>query len=285
MSQFADMNYAKLLSNPCTGPLVHGPGSSEGGQVVRFESDFIIGNGVTETAGAINWAPGGYNGSAGTFGQAGIQFVTTGDLTAATPTSFGSSAPGFTFLQANASSYRCLAACIQLYWPGTELNRSGIVAAAQATYGFKDTTTTTTTAQLRAVCPVVERMPTDMMEVKWAPNFSDGLFRNPSSLSSPEDGHSALLINWAGLPVSTGVRLRLVAVFEWRPKTAGLVLSSNTSMNSSATTIQEVRSALDRRNANWWNHTGQAAAEFLSGLTVAYAARRASSYAQPRLEL
>lgn len=279
------MAYMQLLANPCTGPLVHAPGSTEGGQVTRFETDFLVGNLTTDTCGFIMITPGAINNlTNGPNGFGSLAAVGTTDTASITPSN-GSPAtfvPGWTYLQTNASSYRCIAACLQLYWPGSELNRSGIVSAAQGTFGLMNTTNTVTVAQLRSLSPVVERMPSDYMEAKWAPNYADGLFRSPTSVTNPEDGHASVLLTWAGIPVSTGVRVRVVCVYEWRPKLQGLVLSSNTS-TSEAGEVQAVRKALDQRDANWWNKTGQAAFNFLSGMTVAYAARRGPSF--PRLEL
>lgn len=270
--------YAKLLLNPCTGPLVHAPGSTSGGMVMRFESDFTLGNGATTTAGFFSWSPGALNSNSPTnpYGSGTLVGGATDDTTNISPSAAGVSSyfPGYTYLTTNASSYRAIAACVQVYWPGTELNRSGIVSAAQGTFGLFSTAVTLNVAQIRAVSPVVERMPSDHLEVRWAPNYADGLFRNPSSVtSSPEDGHAALVVTWAGTPVSVGVRIRCVLVVEWLPKPQGITLSSNTSTGS-AGDIQVVRRELDKRDAAWWYRSGQAASNFLSGLTVAYAARR-----------
>jgi hypothetical protein len=282
----AMQHYAALLANPCRGPLVHAPGSSEGGQIARFESDVIVGNGATDTAGAIFWTPGAYN----TTTDSGLaDFVAATDGTA---TNFGnrSYAPGYTFLSTNASRYRCLAACMQIYWPGSELNRAGIVSGAQANYGFISTATpTTTVANIRAISPVVERMPTDYFEIKWAPNFADSMFRSPgnSTTARPEDGHSSLLATFAGIPVGTGVRVRLVIVVEWLPRLNGQVLASNTALYTEGSTFQ-VRKALDIANPDWWHRAGVAAAQFLSGATVAYRAVRGQArptYGNQRIEL
>jgi len=292
----ANAQYMELLRNPCTGPLVHGPGSTEGGQVVRFEKDFILGAGALETAGFFNWAPGAMNfaptSTATNVYSNGLGFVSGTsnlDTTGVTPVSNQANAiayiPGFSFMTTNASSYRCLAACVQIYFPGTELNRQGIVAGAHSTFGLINFNgavpfNVVAPADVRAVCPITERTPTDHVEFKWAPNFSDGIFRNPGGTNTPDDGHAALLITWAGLPVNTGLRFRLVAVYEWKAKTTqGLVLSSNTS-TTGAGDIQETRKRLDSENPNWWYSTGQAAAHFMSGATAAYASRRGPSHAR-----
>lgn len=282
MARFSE--YAKLLTNPCTGPLVHAPGSTSGGLVTRFESDFIVGSGATETCGFFQISPGALN-SATTppqgFGSL-VGFAAT-DGTVVFPSTGGAGlyVPGITYLQANASSFRCIAACTQIYWPGTELNRSGLVSAAQTTYSALSGVTGLTVATLRSQCPVVERMPTEYFEAKWAPNYTDGLFRNASATTVPEDGHSSILLTWAGIPVSTGVRIRVVCVYEWNPKILGLTINSNTS-NSEAGAIQDVRRSLDRENANWWVSMGHAAYNFMSGVSVAYMNSRGPNFRNQR---
>jgi hypothetical protein len=275
----AESKYMELLRNPCTGPLVRAPGSSEGGSIIRFETDFITGNGATSTAGFLNWAPGAYNNfTPNAYGPGGVVASAVNDTTAVSVANLvPAEMPGYTFLQNNASSYRCIAACMQIYWPGSELNRSGIVSAAQGTYGLLSIGTNVATQQVRSLSPHVERMPTDMIEAIWAPSYSDGLFRanNPVTTTGtiPEDGHSSLLCSWAGIPVSTGVRIRLVGVFEWRPKILGLVLSSNTA-DSGGGSVQFVRTVLDHIDPNWWYHARQAAARFVANGFVQYASTR-----------
>lgn len=283
------LNYAKLLKNPCTGPLVHGPGSSEGGQVARFESDFILGAGATETGFVVHWSPGALNNGTGTNGVGFIQAGVVADGTNVTLNNSLGSFPGSSFLQANASSYRALAACLQLYYVGSEVSRQGIVSGAMSSYSLLNISANSTSAgSIRAISPVVERTPGSMFEIKWAPSYSDGLFRNPIGVSAPEDGHSALTVTATGLPVGVGMRVRAVIVVEWRPKSPNLVLSSNTSGASSAATIQQVRHYLDATNANWWNNLGATIREVLSagaalGGGMMYGSTRGPS--MPRIEL
>lgn len=280
--------YIQLLEDPCNGPLVTGPGSGEGGSVVRCESDFLIGNGATDTVGFINWAPGAYSATTDVSGFGTLVGVGASDTGAITPSSAGVSnyAPGYNFLTGTAGSYRCLAACAQVFWPGSELNRSGVISMAQATYASLATNRNVSTANLRAMSPVVERMPQDHSECKWAPNFADGLFESPANTSSPPDGHGSIMISWAGLPVATGVRIRLVAVFEWRPQTnstgSAFVLSSNTG-STDAGDVQAARRYLDNVRPGWWYRMGQAVYGVASGMTVAYMRERARSI--PRIEL
>lgn len=284
------MQYAKLLSNPCTGPLVHGPGSSEGGQVARFETDFVLGAGATETGFVLHWTPGALNTSVSANGVGVLQGVVVTDGTNITLANSVGSFPGSSFLQTNASSYRCLAACAQLYFVGSELNRQGVVSGAMSSYGLcTNAAASVSSASLRAISPVVQRTPNSCFEIKWAPSYSDGLFRNPSGANTPEDGHSSLTLTAAGLPVATGMRVRLVVVVEWRPRVTNLVLSSNTDTGAaSSASIQQVRKYLDSRDANWWNNLGASVRHALDagialGGGVMYGAFKGPS--MPRLEL
>lgn len=276
--------YVELLNDPCTGPLVHAPGSTAGGMITRFEADYIVGEGAGITAGFMAFTPGAINNASGTShpGNGYIGAVATSDSVGTTTfiNSPGFYVPGYTYLQTNASSYRCIAMCVQMYWPGSELNRAGIISACQATYGtFKQDTAGSgpSVATYRSLSPVVERMPTDHFEAKWAPSFTDGLFRNPLSPQEPEAGHTSLLVTWGGLPAATGVRLRVVAVYEWNPKAVGLTINSNTSQTG-AGGMQDARQLLDKSNAAWWYHTGQAAMNFASGAVVAYASMRRNNF-------
>jgi len=283
------VEYAKLLSNPCNGPLVHAPGSTQGGMLTRFESDFLIGTGATDTCGFMLFTPGAINGAAPANGSGTLVGVAASDTTAVTPSSggVGTYLPGKTYLDANASSYRCVAMCVQIYWPGSELDRQGIVSGAQGTYALLRNDSGTTVGLLRSACPVVERIPTECFEVKWAPNYTDGLFRSPKSTNPPEDGHASLLITWAGLPATKGVRVRAVAVYEWLPIITGLTLNSNTSTGT-AGDVQKVRQVLDKADANWWHRSGQAALHFASGMVTAYVNARGPNFpgqGRPRIEL
>lgn len=278
--------YIQLLDDPCMGPLVHAPGSSSGGIVTRFESDFIFGNEATTTCGALLFTPGAYcNNSAQNPGYLGIAADSDSSSVVASQAGQGSILPGWSYLISNASSYRCIAACAQIYWPGSELNRQGVVSGAQATGGLLRQGAPYRVADLRSASPVVERMPSDYMEIKWAPSHADGLFLSPNtnlSQAGSMDGHSALLLTFAGIPVATGVRVRLVAVMEWQPSRAGLHLSSNIG-DSDPASLQKARATLDRTNPGWWHRAGQAAYHFLNGATVAYASTRGPNF--PRVEL
>jgi hypothetical protein len=234
---------------------------------MRLESDLVLGNGATQTGFVVHLAPGCINNSSVVGSYFGGLFLATDTDGASGPlANFNAIVPGLAYLQTNASSYRCLAACAQVFFPGTELNRSGTVSCVRSTYGTFRTGSVTSTALIRQSAQVVERMPNDHVEYKWTPSFSDSLFRNPNSTTDPEDGHSALTIAVNGLPTATGARVRVVSVVEWKPRPAnGLILSGQVHGSGSAG-VQAAREFLDRTDPNWWHHAGAAMASFVRGV-------------------
>lgn len=278
--------YAALLADPCTQPLVHPVGPGNGGFLVRVESDYIIGNGATATAGFLRWAPGAL--VKGTTGDAGLAYA-TGTTDLATLTAIGTSAdtylPAYTYLTTNARSQRCVAACIQLMWPGTELNRQGIVSGTVAPMETIIQGDSVTVANIRAGSGFTQRMPTEKMEIKWSPAPADLLYENLEGNIASQSGHNALIVTWAGIPVSTGVRLRLVAVYEWLPRTVnGFVTTADAGTGGSAShiTANDVLTGMRRSMGEWRfprvsPNVASAAAQFanmaISGV-VGYAASR-----------
>lgn len=93
--------YASLLADPCNGPLVSGPfGDSGGGLISRFESDFVINNGATETGSFLAFVPG----SCSTY--ISTTAITTDSVGFVTASSSTIEAPGYNFLNSNAVQFR-----------------------------------------------------------------------------------------------------------------------------------------------------------------------------------
>jgi len=158
-------------------------------------------------------------------------------------------------------SYRAVAACIQLMYPGTELNRSGVVAVGvvpagnflnNAATGLTGGNVNTTAATVRTLCQHVERMPTGMVECKWFPgeNDSNEVVSNSNQSAVNWSGRNALVFSASGFPVNTGVRVRTVVVYEVSLTTTGAVQSvaPPTSDNSP----NQVLRAMAQRNPQWY---------------------------------
>jgi hypothetical protein len=273
--------YARLLVNPCTAPLVHPVGyGGSGGFLTRAETDFIVGNGATQTAGFLRWAPGALC-TGGT--DSGLAYgVADTDAIATTAINFTSWCPGYSYLTANSRALRCVAACAQVFWPGSELNRSGLVSGTVVPVEAIPVGGSFTVANIRAGSGYSQRMPTESMEIKWSPSTTDALYENAGAAIASTNGHNSIVLSWAGLPVSTGVRIRLVAVYEWLPNmTNGFVASAETSSNESTMSITALLTRLRDVLGEWrypsTNSTAMQAAQLASQAftsVVAYARYR-----------
>lgn len=252
-----ELGYARLLADPCNAPLVHGPfGDGSGGMISRFESDFIYGYSSTDVNGSLAFLPSG---------PSCYENVTLTDTTTFAYNAGVFAPPGSAFLQANCSSYRCLAACIQVYWPGTELNRQGIISVgclpAEAVFN-----TDNTVSKLRTLSQYVERTPAGMAEIKWQPTSFDTQFTDAGDAASSGSGvdsklstsrRNALVVTHAGLPANVGMRVRIVAVYEWKPRVgSGFVTASSASpAGTVANTLRYLESTGD------WMYRGAMAAQ------------------------
>lgn len=237
------IEYAKLLANPCTGPLVPGPfGDGTGGIISRFEIDQVIDTGATSVGSFVGFVP-----SSLAFYTAATAI--TGDGVAFSPYQVGTknAGPGSAFCVANSGSYRVLSACLQLYYPGTELSRAGITGIGQANVGSLSSAAITL-ATTRTLSNFVERVPVDKVELVWRPNLWDLEWTNLATIdaetSSNFNRRSTLFASTFGIPVSTGMRVRMVSVVEWIPS-AATGQPSNIIVKNSNNTYTEVLNWLD----------------------------------------
>lgn len=254
--------HARLLNDPCYGRLAHPIyNTADGGCLSRFEAEYTVGNGAGATGAIIAFVPGGLARSV--FGN--VTPITT-DATA-TLLSNGSgsvTAPGYSFLQSTASAVRPVAACLQIAWPGTELNRQGFVALGQATGSLvtQALTTNVTVASLRPVAHLRSRMPESMVEVKWRPNAGDADWTDPNTATADGDlqKKGAIFAAISNLPADlTGARVRLIAVYEWQPKSAQGMSSNADDRARSRNTLTDVVNALDKNGPDWAYEIGRTA--------------------------
>jgi hypothetical protein len=183
--------------------------------VARFEKEYIINNSSTDTAAAFVFNP-----FSGLVAWQTTPMVDDTNPVAWTVPAGSISHPGNSFLTANASWNRCLAACVQVYYPGSELSRAGVVSLGQ--YPAEVVNDTAAVATFRQMANYVVRTPSDCAEIVWRPNHADLLGREPIPLPSvlsnmAGTNTTSLVVTAAGLPVTTGIRIRVVAVYEWMP--------------------------------------------------------------------
>lgn len=217
----------------------------------RFERDIVINNTATDVGAALAFIPG--------LAQAQISSAPiTNDTGVITFTPLTSTdVPGFSFLTTNAGQFRCLAACIQVYWPGSELNRQGIVSLGQFPADIV-TDAVVATSDIRTASPYVERMPEGMCELKWRPTAYETTWQRANNVvdtATDWDKYTAITLTAAGIPVSTGVRVRMVAVYEWIPKPgtgSGLTTIHRTTVKTGS--LSNIIAALDRTGD--WMYNG-----------------------------
>jgi hypothetical protein len=234
-------DYAALLADPCNGPLITGPfGDGGAGLVSRFEIDFLVNTNATDTCAYYAYVP------SCNIAYISAAAITSDGATISQVANGTNCAPGYTFLNANASSYRCLSACVQLYWPGTELTRSGVISLGQYS-AFATQATPTTVSSTRSGAQYVERTPEVMSEITWRPNNFDLEWQAPGQLSSLPllEKSTAMIATAAGIPVSTGMRVRVVAVYEWLPLNVSGFSQTTNRGNNSANTYTDVLRYLD----------------------------------------
>lgn len=264
--------WARLLRDPCNAAMAHPCYTGGGtGYLLRFEWDSVINNSGTDTGAAAYFAPGYYSNctvDATNFGFGGIGLnsvpITSGSQSL-TLISSGVPArqPGYDFLVGAASQFRSVAACIQVTYPGSEQSRAGIVALGQTT--LRAARSPVSLDGLRTTATNVSRMVDGTLELRMVPNEASALWCTPGD--GPDapglvamDDTPALFVSVAGIPVSTGVRVRFVNVVEWIPKINGVNTPNAEVPPTSRNTTTEVLQALYK--AGSWAYTIPGAGAF-----------------------
>jgi hypothetical protein len=261
----ATRKYAALLADPCNGDLVTGPfGDGSGGMVARFEREYFVVGGAGSTACAFAFCPALCN---FTFAS-GAAISDTSTITWS-PNTDPAAPPGYSFLVANATSFRPLACCMQVYWTGTELNRQGVVSLGRMpTEVFDDTTLNV--ARIRTSSQYSERTPDTCSEVIWRPQEQDLYFKHTGLSSGPalfSNGaqNTSLVMTGAYLPADTPLRVRIVVVYEWVPDPLSGFKTTTGRVTSKPSRLADVLAILDR-TGDWMAGTATSAARAMSSL-------------------
>ena len=251
------VEYVKLLLDPCAGPLVRSvlPGSGSS-YVGRYETDVIF-NGAATDVGSLGWfCPGAISSSGLAVGNfSPITSDTTQYTPVAQPAGSGYQ-PGYSYLSGGSHSARCIAACIQLMWPGSEQSRAGIVAVGQSTLATINGSVST--GQARSYANKVCRTPNGVIEAKLVPNSASENWVDPGAANTAQvvGGMPALFWSCAGFPAATGIRVRFVAVYEWVPaeNLFGVSASNPATARSSTTSLGSVLNSM--RSYGDWAYSG-----------------------------
>lgn len=198
----AEKAYARLLYDPCNAPIQLGMvADGYGTNVQRFSYDFAVLTGATDTSMTLCISP------SNLFIKHGFQSSDTANITFSSAYPF----PGSGVISANARRYRCLAACAQITWVGAEQSRQGILAMGNAP-DYASSTTGATPSEVRSSLGYVTRIPDQTVGIKWRPSEFDLDWTINNNATS---NRNAIWLQAAGLPVSTTMRIRVVAVMEW----------------------------------------------------------------------
>jgi len=285
----AGREYAMLLADPVSAPLVQ-PAMAGGqpGQIMRFtcEQSFISG---TATNGIVAWTPGlaciplpgtvttglpypfligsGTSSSAVTLGApvgtAGYQYI-----------------PGYSFMTANATSYRCIAADIEVIYAGSEQTRSGMVYLAHTVDNLSMVSGTAydVNGSIGNVCQRTLRMPDGGVHLRFRPTLIDQEFTNTGPTSAGEtpalsmvwDGSGSLVVGVTGVTAGQAVNLRLTAVYEFIPSSTLGITGSSSQACSSKDPLHVIVETLDKYAPGWATILGEmgmaaAASAFMKG--------------------
>jgi hypothetical protein len=261
--------YAKLLSDPCSAPLVSPVYSgSDGGLLIRAESTYTI-----ATAGALEglfvWTPGGIGNNSGVASSISTGWATVVGTPFSLAGTVAAVQPGQLYLGPNAAEARVVSACMQIFYTGTEVNRGGLIAYGNLVGGtFLQGTTVTAAASMNSF-EHYARTPDSVIEVKFRPTNFDQNYTVPANQTSQTElsRRAALGFAFVGLPATASLQVRLVAVYEYLPA-YGIGLTNNTRTRSwSSNTLEQVTNFLDKMGD--WTVKGSHVA---TSLAQAYAA-------------
>lgn len=261
--------YAALLADPCNAALV-APCMSAGGDgyLTRFDTDYIINNTATDTGSMGYFCPGNICSTIATnsFGYAAGPIVS--DTTTYGYTGAVGSQPGWTFLNANTNACRCIAACIQVSYVGSEQLRSGVIAVGQATFNSLNDAVTSTN-QLRMLASNVVRTPDGVVEQRLVPTAASERWADPKNVfNTANTEQPAIFWSVSGLPVSTGIRVRMVAVYEWIPAPMVGISAGSAAKNAGpSTSLQAVTSAMSKLGD--WAFSSSPSAQVARGVASA----------------
>lgn len=248
------IQYAKLLMDPCNGPVVHPVyAGSEAGFLFRAESVFTLGTAPSNTAGVLHWTPGYPNNNATEL----VTAVSDNSNTNTTALTSGNG-PGRAFLLANAYGARCVAACLRAVYPGSEANRSGRLHYGHTQASFVDAGDGITVDGVAVGVQNYTRTPPEAIEVVWRPGVADQEFNDPNAPNNAiiRDRKSALTVAWAGLPAGVGMTFHLTAIYEWTPKPNVGVATNPTGKNPSRNTLDHVIDTIQDRGFKWAHQAG-----------------------------
>lgn len=254
--------YARLLADPENAPLVHPTyAGAEGGYLTRAVSTFNIGTGSGETAGYVHFTP-------GMIGPGGFEVLTAAganDSTGLTATANPGASPGRSFITSTASGVRCVAACLNIAYQGSELQRSGRIYFGNTSGGAIDSGNVMSVATVSQILSNSMRTPAADVKIMWRPNNNDEVMTDPGAAVTAKAGTcAALTLAFSGLASATGLSVRITTVWEWQPNTGNGMVNPSASSAPSRNTLDDVLAYLARNGERFVRLAGSAYGGYLS---------------------
>jgi len=252
--------YARLLNDPCAAPLAAPVYMGTGaGYLTRatFDASF------TQDSGYIALVPGCW----GTGATTSAVVYATGSSSGSTLAGTYTPGPGSGFLAGVAQEARPVAACLQLMYTGTELNRAGVINRSQINGNESIGFSGNTADAIAGSFPLESRMPDSQpIEVKWAPGILDGDFAYAGTTQTTGQ-RGAVAILWRGLGSGT-IKVRATVVYEWRPTPSEGVIAPSASGSKSRNTMDEIVGVLSAAAPNWAYEAARYAAPAVANLVL-----------------
>lgn len=281
----------RLIQDPCEAEMVTGYALTSTGLVQRF-TKFITPAAATENAFAYVWNP------TSQLSNGIYQKLATGGGAAANTQAPG---PGEVFFENNAEAVAALAACIEVLYTGTLVNRKGYIGVCQASHNVMEAIMTGTTdlPTLLTYCQAVVPVPSHKVDIKWSPSMRH-FTANGGTTEATSGNDNSLMVVAIGVNPNDFV-VRFTGVYEYIPKfTLGAPAARVTKVYPVGVG-ERIISALDR-SGTWWHNLGQAAgsalrmgyraaygigqvAQLVSNSTALQAGRSAMRYLEPATAL
>lgn len=273
--------YAQMLCDPCNATLKAPlyPGTT-GSNVMRYRAESVVGD-ATTTACIVAYHP--------VFGSWSCSVA--GGNTAAVLNYNADAWPGDNFLNAvntSISAYRGVAGCMQVAYPGTELNRGGYVAmgvingraiwsAISATNGGAGVPIAPTS--VIEMLTHTQRMPVDEVECAWVPAFGDQEFDSFRIATSADSIMSenfskanfvVLVVQGATASAAGIIRVTNTSIVEVNWAGGRGLVSNAAHVQTNPTTFTQVIAALQRKDPHWYINAAKKVARLVGTAAMGY---------------
>jgi hypothetical protein len=177
-----------------------------------------------------------------------------------------------------------VAACIQITYLGSEQNRSGIINYGNCNGGTFVLSDTPNTGNASNSFEHFERTPVNTIEVKWRPTAFDQTFKDNqiNATNNELSKCGAVGFTFSGLAGAAGLRVRMVAVYEYTPAGAVGIVNTTSSRSTSGNTLDSVINYLDA-SGDWMTRVGHAMNSAYRGARMIEPYVRAVTYAGTRV--